>query len=92
MAAPLSKQQRDATEHLWRQHKRQVKRERDQRDHAIDRNGLMPASEFARQHGMNPYYFRRILRQSGYKRPGNRNMVPIKDLEKIWTDFKGGVK
>ena len=71
------------SEKLWREYRREYKRASDQRDKATGRNGRMFVSEFARLKGINPYALRRRMRLAGYKRPGNRNRVPVRDLEKF---------
>lgn len=69
------------TEQLWREYRREYKRAINQRDKEIGREGLMFASDFARLHGMHPRALRKRMRKAGYKRRGNRNLIPIKDLE-----------
>ena len=71
------------SEKLWREYRREYKRASDQRDKATGRNGRMFASEFARLHNINPYALRRRMRLAGYKREGNCNRVPIRDLKKF---------
>jgi hypothetical protein len=70
------------TETLWKQYRREYQRKNRQRDHA-DRAGKMFASQFARLHGMNPRVLRRRMRKAKYKREGNRNLLPVRDLEKF---------
>jgi hypothetical protein len=71
------------TEDAWREYRREYKHGIDQGDKAIGREGRMFASEFARQHGINPQALRRRMRLAGYRREGNSNLVPVKDLRKF---------
>ena len=72
-----------STNELYKQHLRQRKREVDQRDKERAHRGRMTAAEFARLNDMTPAALRQRMRRAGYKRLGNRNHIPIKDLEKF---------
>lgn len=71
------------TEKVWRQHMREYHRNLNQRDRENANEGRMTASVFARLHNMNPKVLRHRMRKANYKRVGNRQHVPIKDLEKF---------
>ena len=68
------------TEQLWKEYQRERRRKEDDRD---CRAGRMSAAKFARVHGLNPYCLRIKMRKAKYKRKNNRNLIPIKDLEKF---------
>ena len=69
------------TETLWKEYRRERQRKIYEHDRA--RDGRMFASEFARLHGLNPRVLRRRMRESGYKRKGNRHLIPVRDLERF---------
>ena len=71
------------TEQLWKEYRRERRRKRDDRDLALAHEGRMSAAEFARLHGLNQSCLRIKIRKAKYKRVGNRNLIPIADLEKF---------
>ena len=71
------------TEQAWREYRREYKRAINQRDKANAHEGKMYVSEFARIHKITPRVLRKRMRLAGYVREGNRNLIPIKDLERF---------